>query len=284
MQINGIEGLVNLIWRTVASVLLLAVTIVPSFAAIGDWAGEGNAKVRLVAAGVGDDGRLAAGVEIVLEPGWKTYWRSPGDAGVAPVADFSASTNLATPVDMAFPVPHRVDDGYAISNVYQDRVIFPLSVLVADPARPTTLAVALDIGVCAEICIPEHYELSLDIAAGESDSEASAILAVVQAQLPGKPEPGVFAVTGAARAGGTDKRPVFAFDIVAPDITEAEVFVEGPIDWFPGPPTLVSTDGGRATYNAEFSRIGAKTPIGGNIFTVTVVSAGRAIEDRVTLD
>jgi DsbC/DsbD-like thiol-disulfide interchange protein len=144
--------------------------------------------------------------------------------------------------------------------------------------------VALDIGVCAEICIPEHYELTLAVAAGESDTVAEAILADARTMLAGAPEPGTFAADRVVRAGGTDKRPVFAFDVVAPDIADAEIFVEGPVDWYPAPPTLVSTKGNSGTYNVEFSRLGANTPLGGNTFRVTVVSVGRAIEDSVTLD
>jgi DsbC/DsbD-like thiol-disulfide interchange protein len=284
MQFNDIKRLVNPVRKAAATALLLVATMVPATAAVSDWAGEGNAKVRLIAAGVDGNGRLAAGIEIVLQPGWKTYWRTPGDAGVAPVTDFSASTNIAAPVDIAFPVPHRLDDGYAVTNVYQGHVVLPLSASVVDPAAATALIAALDIGVCAEICVPEHYDLALDLAPGETDAEVETILTDARAKLPGAPEPGTFAVDRVVRSGGTDKRPVFAFDVVAPDIADAEVFVEGPIDWYPAPPTLVSADANRATYNVEFSRLGAKTPIGGNLFTVTVVAAGRAIEQQVTLD
>jgi DsbC/DsbD-like thiol-disulfide interchange protein len=283
MQFNDFRCLVNPLRGTVV-VLLLVATSVPSAAAIGDWAGDGNAKVRLVAAGVDGAGRLAAGIEIVLEPGWKTYWRTPGDAGVAPIIDSTASSNLFAPVDVAFPVPHRLDDGYAVTNVYEDRVVFPLSARVVDPASATMLVVALDIGVCAEICIPEHYDLTLTVAPDESDTVAEAILAEARTTLAGAPEPGKFAVNRVVRAGGTDKRPVFAFDVAAPDVANAEVFVEGPVDWYPAPPGLVSTEGNVATYNVEFSRLGAKTPLGGNTFRVTVVSVGRAVEDSVTLD
>ena len=139
-------------------------------AATGAWQGEGNAQVRLIAAGIGDDGQLEAGLEISLQPGWKTYWRTPGDAGVAPLFDFAASSNIDGPVKVEFPVPHRVDDGYAVSNVYEGYVVLPVSAKVSDPESATTLALSLDIGVCAEICIPEHYDLSLEVAPGETST------------------------------------------------------------------------------------------------------------------
>jgi DsbC/DsbD-like thiol-disulfide interchange protein len=264
--------------------LLIASLVHPAAAAISDWQGEGKAKVRLVAAGIDADGRLAAGIEIAIEPGWKTYWRTPGDAGIAPVIDFSASTNVAGRVLVEFPVPHRVDDGYAAINVYQDRVVLPVTAALLDPNAATRLVLSLDIGVCAEICVPEHYDLTLELLTEGDDAEAAAILAEARAALPREPEPGIFDVAGVAHAGGTDKRPVFEIAIVAPEAATAEVFVEGPVDWYPAPPKLVTGDGARATFSVEFSRLGAKTPIGGNAFTVTVVSGGEAIEDVVTLD
>jgi suppressor for copper-sensitivity B len=146
------------------------------------------------------------------------------------------------------------------------------------------LVLSLDIGGCAEICIPEHYDLTLDLAPGESDETAAAILTAARRALPGKSQPGVFDVDRVARTGGTEKRPVFEIDLVAADAARAEVFVEGPVDWYPAMPRLVSADDGHATFSVEFNRLGSKTPIGGNAFTVTVIANGGAIEDTVTLD
>lgn len=284
MTISTISRFVRPYLGLAAPWLLLVMSASPVGAAIGDWQGEGNAQARLVAIGTNPDGRISAGIEIVLEPGWKTYWRSPGDAGIAPLVDFSASSNIQGSPKIAFPVPHRLDDGYAVTNVFQDRVVLPVTLSTLDPASPVRLVLSLDIGVCAEICIPEHYDLVLDLAPGEADAEAQAILDDARAALPDRADHGVFAVDGIVRAGGADKRPVFAIEIVAPDAAGAEVFVEGPADWYPAPPKLISSDGNRATFSVEFSRLGSKIPIGGNAFRVTVVSAGNSVEDTVTLD
>lgn len=270
--------------KLAVSLLALAVSAMPAGAEIGPWVGEGNARVRFLGAGVDADGRLAAGIEIVLKPGWKTYWRSPGDAGIPPRADFSASTNVDGPIEIEFPVPHRSDDGFSITNVYENRVVFLVNGSATDTASPTTLAVALDIGVCADICIPEHYEMTLDLGPGETDSRAEMILANARTALPKKATPGVFAVGGIARSGGSDKRPIFEIGIVGSQMTGAEVFVEGPADWYSSPPTLLSADGANATYSVAFSRVGAKTPIDGTPFRVTIVSPEGAIEDFVSLD
>jgi DsbC/DsbD-like thiol-disulfide interchange protein len=60
-----------------------------------------GAEVRLMA-GTVKDGALEAGIEIRLAPGWKTYWRYPGDSGIPPRFDWSNSRNVAG-ATVAFP-------------------------------------------------------------------------------------------------------------------------------------------------------------------------------------
>ncbi len=97
---GNINCVISLCLRSATAILFITLATVPAGAAVGDWLGEGNARVRFVATGVDLEGRLAAGIEILLKPGWKTYWRSPGDAGIAPLIDFSASTNVGGPIEI----------------------------------------------------------------------------------------------------------------------------------------------------------------------------------------
>ncbi len=61
-----------------------------STAGASDWVGDGRSRLRLIA-GTQAAGEpfLRAGVEIKLAPGWKTYWRYPGDSGIPPRIAFS---------------------------------------------------------------------------------------------------------------------------------------------------------------------------------------------------
>jgi len=262
---------------------LLAGLVAPAAAGIGTWATGDKARVRLISAGVDANGRLEGGIEIELAPGWKTYWRSPGAAGIAPQADFSASTNVKD-VAISYPVPHRYDDGYAVTNVYEGRTILPLAVATGEATTPVELSLSLDIGVCEEVCIPEHFDVELAVNPGDEDPAATSVLAEARQQLPGPPEPGVLGVERFARSGGSDEKPVFGFTLDIPDAKDAEIFVEGPADWYAGVPELVSSDKGRATYQVAFDRLGADTPIEGAKVTVTIVAADRAVEQTVGLD
>jgi hypothetical protein len=100
--------------------------------------------------------------------------------------------------------------------------------------------------------------------------------------VPSPPEPGTFAVESAARDGGTDKRPVYRFAATVPDAASADIFVEGPGDWSAYLP--VRDDGGDLVWNVKFSRLGATVPTAGASFRVTLVSAGRAIEQTIVAE
>lgn len=250
-------------------------------AAFGEWAEGDKARVRLVAAGVDADGKLSAGIEIELNPGWHTYWRNPGDAGFPPSIDFSASTNVASP-EVAFPAPERLDDGFTVSNIYEDRVLLPVT---ADAkAGAAELVLKLDIGVCAEVCVPEHFEARVAVPAGKADPAVADLLDEARATLPGKPEPGVFDIATVTRTGGTEAAPEFAISILARDPESATVFVETPADWFAAAPVFSRSQGDTATFTVTVDRKTATTPIAGSSLRVTAVSEGRAIEKVVGLD
>ena len=263
--------------------VLAALSLSPAEAAqpgFGQWAEGEQARVRLIAAGIGADGRLAAGIEIMLEPGWWTYWRTPGAAGIPPAIDLSGSANVGA-VEVSFPLPKRHDDGYGVSNIYEGGVLLPIAADVPDPQAPVELRLSLDLGVCEEVCIPEHIEATLTIQPGMTDRVAAATLAGARAQVPGAAQPGTLAVESARRNGGTDKRPFFDIVVTAPD--DVEMFVEGPPDWFPGIPDRV--EGAiPPTYRVEFDRVGAKTPTQGASLRVTLVADGKAIEQLVAID
>jgi suppressor for copper-sensitivity B len=246
----------------------------------GPWSKGAEARVRLVAAGVGEDGRLAGGIEIMLEPGWRTYWRTPGAAGIPPTIDLSASKNLG-PAEVSFPLPERHDDGYGVSNIYEGGVLLPFTADVPDPAAPVELRLSLDLGVCDEVCVPEHVDAGLTLPAGTHDRVAAATLAGARAQVPGPAEPGTLAVESARRNGGTEKHPTFDIAVVAP--ADAEIFVEGPADWFPGQPERIG-EAGDAVWRVTFDRLGAKTPVEGASLRVTLVAGGKAVEQLVPID
>ncbi len=240
-------------------------------------------KVRLVAGEARAGGIVAAALEVVLDPGWKTYWRTPGGGGLAPGFDFSRSENLRG-ATIRYPVPHRVSDGYSVSNVYEGEVIFPILLEPIDPTRPLRLSLGFTFGVCQDICIPVDLRAVLAWMPGTEDPDAEAVVGAGEATLPGHPVPGEFAVERVVRTGGTETFPEFEVDAAIPRPDGAVMFVEAPEGWYPGVPEEVRRDGGRVVYRVTIDRLGVKAPVAGAELVFTIVSGGRAIEQRVVLD
>ncbi|MGB5950055.1 MAG: protein-disulfide reductase DsbD domain-containing protein [Parvibaculum sp.] len=146
--------------------LILAALSAPARAANGATGGaDGVALLRLVAAETGHAGQpFLAGIEMRLADGWKTYWRRPGDSGIAPRFDWSKSENVGA-VEIGWPAPQRFDVPGDITFGYEHEVVWPLLVTPKDAAKPVTLALSMSYGVCREVCLPGEAGLWLTLPA-----------------------------------------------------------------------------------------------------------------------
>ncbi len=110
-------------------------------------------QLQLVDGGRHGEARLAA-VVLRLADGWKTYWRVPGDGGLPPRFDFSASDNVAD-VQVLLPAPRRFSDPLLGETIgYEKEVVFPILVRARDRSGPVRLQVKLDYGICGKVCVP----------------------------------------------------------------------------------------------------------------------------------
>jgi DsbC/DsbD-like thiol-disulfide interchange protein len=124
-----------------------------------------------------ESGAHMAAVEMELAPGWKTYWRSPGDAGIPPSFDWSGSENVKS-VSIHWPAPKVFEQNGMQTIGYHEHLVLPVEVIPQDPSRPVRLSVSVELGVCDEICLPASLSLSSDLTPpGLSDSKIEAALA-----------------------------------------------------------------------------------------------------------
>ena len=100
-------------------------------------------------------------LEVKLDTDWKTYWRSPGEGGVAPSINWDMSSNIAK-VDWQWPLPKRHDFLGVETLGYKHDVIFPLSIHIKDMNKPVFLSGKLTMSSCTSICVLTDYELSFD--------------------------------------------------------------------------------------------------------------------------
>lgn len=138
----------------------------------------GLVSARILPGWTDEDGNRVAAVEIRLEPGWKTYWRNPGDSGLPPSFDWAASRNLAG-VTFHWPAPEAILSGSDLALGYHDLLVLPFTARPVDPAHPIELNAALDFGLCENICVPAHVELSAPVVGTTPDSRIEAALAAM---------------------------------------------------------------------------------------------------------
>jgi DsbC/DsbD-like thiol-disulfide interchange protein len=118
-----------------------------------------------------------AALRIRLAPGWKTYWRAPGDAGIPPLFSWLESRNL-TSVRMTWPVPEVFHLNGLRSIGYSDELVLPLRLTAGQRGAPIHLAARIELGVCKEVCLPFTLDLAADLLpGGNRDPEIQAALA-----------------------------------------------------------------------------------------------------------
>ena len=138
------------------------------------WDGDARSAVRLIAGSPPADktASLRAGVEIRIKPGWHTYWRYPGDAGVPPRFDFAGSQNVKS-VDVLWPAPQRIPEHDLVAIGYSGDVILPLAVVPQDRAKPVTLRLKLDYAVCEKLCVPAEGKAQLALTGAAASFETA---------------------------------------------------------------------------------------------------------------
>ena len=128
-----------------------------------DWVKSNGSSIRLIGAALkSQDGKeqLVAGIEIALDDGWKTYWRSPGDSGgIPPTFDWDQSTGIAK-AQLLYPAPSRYEDPEGVSAGYKHHVVFPIELTPESGATPE-LKLGAFYGICRDICVPAEAELAL---------------------------------------------------------------------------------------------------------------------------
>lgn len=266
--------------------IVLAATI-QAQASSGRWADNDQTSVRLISAidAVGDSDTLQFGMEFQLQPGWKIYWRSPGDAGLPPVPDWSSSQNVAS-VDMDWPLPIRFELFGLQTFGYADTVVFPLSVKPQTPGEPVILSGSVSYLVCKEICIPYVSDIALDLPAGISEASAkSHAIGQFKAKVPRKP-----AQTGLRVLGSTveaeDEKTVSLQVVVLDDqpLGDLELLVEGPEgSFFDAPVAMYNDDRSQAILLASGGGVTAEQ-IASAGATVTIAEDRQAIETTIRPD
>src|SRR5579871_4045089 len=276
-------------FRSSRSAVLFALATLTSLSPIearaedtSPWQKASHAAVRLLA-GSRSGAVLLGGIAIQLDPGWKTYWRTPGDSGVPPRFDFTKSDNIEA-VTVLWPAPTKFDDGAGGTSLgYHDQIVLPLRIVPKSADKPVTLRAEVSYAVCEKLCIPveANVELAFNSVASTEDSALFAALdSVPKPANVGDPNP--LTIRDVKREG-KDKVLV---DVVTPDDHDLNLLVEGPTpDWgLPVPKLLDHSPPGVKRFVFTLDGVPPGVDPDGAALKLTLVGGDRAYEFNINLD
>jgi DsbC/DsbD-like thiol-disulfide interchange protein len=246
------------------------------------WQKDGHSAVRLLA-GSRSGAVLLGGIAIQLQPGWKTYWRTPGDSGVPPRFDFSKSENIEA-VTVLWPAPTKFDDGAGGHSLgYHNQIVLPLRIVAKNADKPVTLRAEINYAVCEKLCIPVEAsaELSFTSVASTEDSALFAALDTVPKPASvGDPNPMTI------RDVKRDGKSSVVVDVVSPDAREISLFVEGPTpEWgLPVPNLIEHSPPGVKRFVFELDGMPPGTDPQGAALKLTLVGGDRSYEFNINLE
>lgn len=116
-----------------------------------------HAQVRLLSSAQ-ENGKVDILLDVKLDEGWKTYWRSPGEGGVAPEIVWSSPVEAT---DWQWPTPGRFDVAGVSTQGYMGDIVFPIT--VTSHEKLDKLEGTLTLSTCSNVCILTDYPFELDL-------------------------------------------------------------------------------------------------------------------------
>lgn len=222
-----------------------------------------------------DSGHHMAGLSLVLAPGWKTYWRSPGEAGIPPVFDWSGSQNVkAVYVHWPSPVVFHTNGMQTVG--YKGGVVLPLEVVPEVPGQPVMLRARVDMGICNEICMPAEVTVWADLPTPGADQ--GEIRAALKARPASGGQAGVGRVSCVVEPISDGLRLTATVEIAAQGGEEAVVFEPAERSVWVGE-AVTSRQGRTLTSVAEMvATTGAPFALDRSALRLTVLGRARAVQ------
>jgi thiol:disulfide interchange protein DsbD len=138
---------------------------------------SGHLASELVAAsqGIAPGQTIQIALRQKIQPHWHTYWKNAGDSGEATKIKSWSMPAGWTASDFTWPTPKRLPVGPLMNYGYEDEVLLPVALTAPAGAKPgstVTLKAAAAFLVCADICIPENADLTLQLPVTDAPAPA----------------------------------------------------------------------------------------------------------------
>ena len=221
------------------------------------------------------DGTQMAALRLTLAPGWKTYWRTPGEGGIPPAFGWAGSQNIGA-TRFHWPTPEVIDQGGLRSYGYYGSVVIPVEITPAVPGATTRMQGEVELGVCLDICMPVRLAFAAELP-GSSNRDPAIVSALIDTPMSAA-EAGVGAVTCTATPGDGSLWLTAEIDLPPAGGTEVVVIEAGdPLIWVS--PTEVERRGDRLSARAEMLHVsGQGFALDRSALRITVLGEARAVD------
>jgi suppressor for copper-sensitivity B len=246
-------------------------------------ASHNEANIELIAGNI-EDGTLKAGLYMDILKGWKTYWRTPGDGGLAAEIDWQGSENIGK-VEILWPAPKRfIAFGEIETFGYKDELVLPLNIEIIDPEKPIKLSAKIDYAICDEICIFFSDTLSLDLPTGHTNLIQNALIKKFTDLIPTKNgtnglviDDNLIVSGEGKKYGNLEVRATSTTPFVKPDI-----FIEGdPNIRFPAPIINYKNNKQTAIFTFKYEKMIENVTLANRELALTLVDEHRSVETPV---
>lgn len=227
--------------------ITLLALLLPAVAnsASSEWMKSGDSRFRLVIADPKPgETRVDGALEIDLAPGWKTYWKDPGDAGVPPDISIDGSVN-AHDLTLAFPHPKRFDDGVTVWAGYDQPVRIPFTFERRDANSAGTLNASVFLGICETICVPVQALFAVQFAGAPAQVADQFLVQQARANIPEQAPQGQ-GITRLKMEGD-----ILHMETNMGDKPAQEIFLAAPRGWQFSAPMLEKVERGKAEFTAK---------------------------------
>jgi thiol:disulfide interchange protein DsbD len=121
---------------------------------------------------------VLASVDLKMEPGWHTYWKNPGEAGMVTKIEWQLPPGV-TAGEVQWPLPEKLPPVEVTTYGYNDEVMLIVPLKLASNLKPGPLDLKAKVSwlECKEVCIPGSADVQATLNIGnEKKASADAVL------------------------------------------------------------------------------------------------------------
>ena len=132
---------------------------------------------------------VLAGVDMKMELGWHTYWKNPGEAGMATKIEWQLPPGV-TAGEIQWPLPEKLPPAEVTTYGYNDEVMLIVPLKLANDLNPGPLDLKAKISwlECKEACVPGGQDVETTLNIG-SETKASADAGTIESWQGKIPKP-----------------------------------------------------------------------------------------------